>query len=276
MRDYPKGGLIGKTVHGIRAYFGLRISLFAANACFFLILSIFPMLLVLLGLLQFTPLEVERLGEMLPGLLPEGLLEPTEELILTTYDKAGSFRALGLSAVTALWSSGRGIHSLMTGLNAVYGVPETRSYLHTRSLCVLYTLALAAVLILTLALHIFGATLLVLLQGASHPLLVLLGRILSVRFFILLAAQTIVFTGMYMVLPCGGNRLLESLPGALLASLGWLVYSNLYSIYVARFATLSNIFGSVYGIALYLLWLYFCMVIFLTGGVLNRMLAGKK
>ena len=129
MGEFPKGGIIGKTVHLAQRYSRMNISLYAANASFFIILSVFPLLLVLLGLIQYTPLGVEPLGEMLEGVLPETLLGPAEELILTTYDKASSASALGLSAVTALWSSGRGIYALMTGLNAIDEEQEYRSYL---------------------------------------------------------------------------------------------------------------------------------------------------
>jgi len=80
---------------------------------------------------------------------------------------------------------------------------------------------------------------------------------------------------MYMVLPSGQNRFLDALPGALLASSGWLVFSDLYSIYVTNFAHLSNVYGSVYAVALSMLWLYFCMDIVFYGGVLNRLMMDK-
>ncbi len=272
MRAFPRGGLIGKTVHAANDFAKLNIPIYAAYASYFLILSVFPMLLVLVGLLQFTPLEVERLGEMLQGILPRGLQERAEELILTTYDKSSSGFSLGLSAVTALWSSSRGIYGLMTGLNAIYDVEENRGYFRTRLLCVAYTLAFLLVLLLTLALHVFGSQLLSLLQNATHPFLQFLLRVLNLRFFVLLIVQTAVFTAMFMVLPVRRNGFWESLPGALLASLGWLVFSNLYSVYVDNFAHLTNIYGSVYAIALYMLWLYCCMSIVLFGGALNRFL----
>ena len=92
----------------------------------------------------------------------------------------------------------------------------------------------------------------------------------------LLTAQTAVFSAVFMVLPARNHGFWESLPGALLACLGWLVFSNLYSIYVEHFANLSNIYGSVYAIALYMLWLYCCMSIVLSGGALNRFLRDAK
>ncbi|HIT35945.1 MAG TPA: YihY/virulence factor BrkB family protein [Candidatus Faecousia intestinavium] len=271
MRAFPQGGLIGKTVHLARRVAGLHIPVYAANACYFIVLAVFPALLLLLGLLQYTPLEVERLGEMLQGVLPEVLLEPAEELILITYDNA-SGAALGLSAFTALWSASRGIYGLLTGLNAIYDVREDRGYIRTRLISVVYTFAFLLVLLLTLGLHVFGTGLLRLLQSASSPFLEFLLNLVDLRFFLLLFVQTSIFTLMFMVLPNRPNRFWDSLPGALLASLGWLIFSDLYSIYVERFAGLTSVYGSVYAVALSMLWLYCCVSIMFYGGALNRYL----
>ena len=84
MKDFPRGGLIGKTVWLWRRVSGRKVSLHAASASFFLVLAAFPALLLLLGLLRYTPLEVERLGEMLAGFLPEALAEGAEEMIVLT------------------------------------------------------------------------------------------------------------------------------------------------------------------------------------------------
>ena len=208
---------------------------------------------------------------MLQGILPEALLAGAEELILLTYDNT-SGAAVGLSAVTVIWSSSRGVYGVLTGLNAIYGVAENRGYFYTRFISVAYTFAFALVLLLTLALHVFGTGLLAFLQRASHPFLRFLLGIVDLRFFLLLILQTAIFTAMFMALPNQRNRFWDSLPGALLASSGWLVFSNLYSIYVEHFATLTTVYGSVYAVALSMLWLYCCMAIVFYGGALNKFL----
>jgi len=185
--------------------------LYAANACYFIVLAVFPALLLLLGLLRYTPLEVERLGELLSGILPEALLESAEELILITYDNT-SASVLGISAVTTVWSASRGIYGLLTGLNGVYGVQEERGYFYTRFLSMLYTFAFLLVLLLTLVLHVFGSSLIGLLVTIDDPLLIFLTDLLDLRFFLLLAVQTLIFTLMFMVLPNRRNRFREPIP----------------------------------------------------------------
>ena len=269
MARLPRGGLLGKTVRFFRELSRLRIPLYAANASFFIVLSVFPALHLLLGLLRYTALEVERLGEILYGVLPAALVESAEELILTAYDNSSGV-SLSLSALAALWSAGKGVHGIMTGLNAVYRREEQRGYFCTRLLSGGYTFAFLLVLLLTLALHVFGGRLAALLDRGRMPFLAFLTEIIDFRFFLLLFVQTGVFTAMFMALPCGGSGFWDSLPGALLASSGWLVFSDVFSIYVEHFASLAGVYGSVYAVALSMLWLYCCMAIVFYGGACNR------
>ena len=266
MREFPQGGIIGKTVCAYRTIQALQVPLYAANACYFIVLAVFPALLLLLSLLRFTPLAVEQLTEMLYGIFPEVLAVGAEELILLTYDHT-SGTMLGVSAVTALWSAGRGIYGILAGLNSIYGVREQRGYLRTRLISMLYLFGFLIMLLLTLGVHVFSSR----LTGILFP-----GGVMEPELPVLLMLQTAFFAAMFAVLPSGNNGFLESLPGALLAALGWQIFSDLYSVYVEHFAPLSNIYGSVYAVALSMLWLYCCLSILLYGGALNMLLKKRK
>lgn len=275
MREYPRGGIIGKTVLLLRRIRTFQVPLHAANACYFIVMAVFPALLLLLGLLRFTPLEVERLTEMLYGFFPEALAAGAEELILLTYDNtAGSL--LGLSAVTALWSSSRGIHGILMGLKAVFGVPESGGYVRNRLVSMFYMFAFLLLMVLTLGFYVFRSVLIAFLELSSQPLLRFLAVLLSIRLLIPLCLQTGFFAVMFMAVPGEKSKFRENLPGALLAALGWQIFSDLYSVYMEHFTPLSSIYGSVYAIALGMLWLYCCMSIVFYGGVLNVLLQKKR
>ena len=275
MRQFPKGGLIGKTVHLVRAVQALQVPLHAAYAGYFIVLAVFPALLLLLSLLRYTPLEVERLIEILRGILPEALLEGAEELILLTYDKS-SGTMVGLSAVAALWSASRGIYGVMRGLNAVYGVREDRGYFRTRLICMGYTLLFLVVLVVTLGVYVFGSGVAGLLEQRVHPAAVFLAELVNLRLLLLLAVQAGFFAAMFMALPNRKAAFRDSLPGAVLAAMGWLGFSRLYSVYATHFAHLSNVYGSMYAVALSMLWLYCCVSIVFYGGALNVMVGRNR
>ena len=272
--EFPRGGLIGKTVHLVRGMRELRIPLHGANTSYFIVLSVFPGLLLVLSLLRCTGLTVEHLAGLLADYLPQPLREGAEELLFSAWQHS-SGTVLGLSAVTALWSASRGIHGLLTGLNAVYGAAEDRGYFRTRAISMVYTFAFFLVLLLTLVLHVFGNSLIAVLTMIDNPMLIFLTDLLDLRIFLLLFVQTGIFTLMFMVLPNRRNRFRDSLPGGLASSLGWLVFSEGFSLYVKHFSGLTNVYGSVYTIALSMLWLYCCMSILFYGGVLNRYWMGK-
>jgi len=249
----------------------LKIPLHAANTGYFLILSVFPALILLLSLLRHTALDIHSLLRFLEGFIPQALLPEAELLIMDVYEETSGIW-LGVSALTALWSASRGIYGLMTGLNAIYHVPESRGYFRTRFLCAGYTLAFFLVLLLTLMLHVFGTDLLQFLKESPLPFFRFLTAVVDLRFFLLVFLQTALFCAMFMALPNRKNSLRGSLPGALLASVGWLVFSHLFSVYVSHFPSYAGVYGSVYTVALSMLWLYFCISIVFYGGVLNTLL----
>lgn len=263
-----------KKLKQLAAYLGKeQVSLYAANASFFLILSVFPVLVILLALIRYTGLQVETLTDLLAGVVPGALMPTVNRLVLSAYvNSTGA--VLSVSAVAALWSASRGMYSFITGLNAIYDVQESRGYFRTRLISMGYTFAFLLVLLLTLVLHVFGGDLLRMLQGLPIPDFFL--SLLDMRVFLLLVLQTALFCAMFMVLPNEHNGLKESIPGALLASIGWQVFTNLYSIYSQRFSAYASVYGSVYVVALGMLWLYFCICIVFYGGVLNKILRKMK
>lgn len=275
MKEIPKGGLIGRAYHLVRYLQSLDVPLYAANAGFFIILSLFPALVLVLSLLRYTGLQVSSLVEVLSTIIPAALMPTIENLVLSTYENS-SGALVGLSALTALWSASKGIYGLLTGLNTVYGVAEDRGWFYTRFISVLYTFVFLAVLLLTLVVHVFGGTLLSLLPISRSPLIKILTGILDFRVILLLSIQTAVFMLMFAFLPNGRNKLRDTVPGALLSSLGWMIFSSLFSVYVERFASLSNIYGSVYTIALAMLWLYFCLSIIFYSAAFNQYLEDRK
>lgn len=271
MRQFPKGGIIGKAVHAAQTMHQKNIPLHAAYAAYFLILSVFPSLLLVLSMLRYTGLTVEDLIWVIGDFFPQPLMDIAEDLVYSIYQHS-SGTVVGVAAVTALWSASRGMYGILRGLNAIYGVSEDRGYLYTRGISVVYTFLFFLVLLVTLVLHVFGNTIIGMLTMVDNKVLIFLIDLIDLRFFLLLILQSLIFTLMFMALPNKRNRFWNSLPGGVLASLGWLVYSDLYSIYVEHFSNYANIYGSVYGIALCMLWLYCCMSILFYGGALNRYL----
>lgn len=269
--EIPKGGIIGRIRQYARQISQMQIGLHAANAGYFIMLSVFPTLVLLLGLLRYTSIDAGDLLTTLSGVIPEALLPAAEKLLISTYAYS-STAVLSVSAISVLWSASRGIYGLLSGLNSIYGVEENRGYVYTRSISVLYMFLFLLVLALTLVLNVFGETIIEKLPLLKGNLWRFLAEIIDFRFLLLLILQTGLFTAMFMVLPNRKNRFSDSFPGAVFSSAGWLLFSNLFSVYVEYFSNYASVYGSVYMVALAMLWLYICLCLLFGGGALNRLL----
>ena len=184
----------------------LNIPLHASNTAYFIVLSVFPALLLVLSGLRFTGLKLESLLELFGDFLPNALMDTVEGIITSVYSNASGAVA-GVSALTALWSASKGLYGLLLGLNNIYGVSEDRGYFFTRAISVFYTLLLGIVILLTLVLHVFGNSLISMLKSIPIPGIAFLLELLDLRFFLLVCAALL---GLYGVL-FGGCLILAHL-----------------------------------------------------------------
>ena len=253
----------------------LELGVYAANASFFILLSLFPGMMLLIGLVQYTPLTPDDLESALTALLPEALLPLLDYMIRELFAE-NSPALLSISAVAALWTASKGAYSLLRGLNRVFGLRETRSYPLVRLRCTAFTLLLLVALLLTAALHLFSQQLTGKLSRSPLPFLQLLSRLLRLKYWLMTLLLGLFFASVYAVLPNHRTRFLRMLPGALCAAVGWEVFSSLFSYYVNRFGNYSLYYGSLSVIALTMLWLYVCIGIVFLGAVLDRFLFPKN
>ena len=67
----------------------------------------------------------------------------------------------------------------------------------------------------------------------------------------------------------------QQIPGAALATAGWLIFSGLFSVYVDKYTRYSSFYGTMTTIALIMVWLYGCMYVLFVGGFINREIEKK-
>ena len=268
MKD--KNGLFRLVVMAAERIAAMQIPLYAANACYFLVLSVFPLLMILLALVPYLPYSARDLLELTEQVVPESLMGMVELLIVNIYyNSPGTM--LGISAVVTIWSASRGIFGILTGLNHIYGVRENRGYVMTRLISFGYTFALILLLVLTLVMQVFGPVITGWFAWLDTPLLDLIARIVDLRAVWMTVLQVLLFCGIYMVMPNRRNGFRESIPGAVVAAVGWQGFAFAFSFYVEFVSRKASIYGSVYTAALAMLWLYCCMYILLLGGGVNRL-----
>ena len=174
-----------------------------------------------------------------------------------------------ITIIVALWSAGKGVLAITTGLNCVYKCRETRNYIFLRIRATIYTLMFLVVILLLLILSVFGNSLNIFIAEHVPIMKRFADKLIEVR-IIITPVVLIVFSLLsYKFLPNRRDKLLRQLPGAVFTAIGWMVVSWIFSVYVDIFKGFSSMYGSLTTIVLIMLWMYFCMYSLLLGGELN-------
>ena len=248
-----------------------EMTVYAAQASFFTIIAAFPFIMLLLTGVQIVPsVSQGELMEFILALVPVGYKSVAFRVISDLSLKSPA-TMISVTAITALWSSSRGMMSIAKGLNRVQGKVEKRWYIVKRLICAGYTIVFILVCVLSLGLLVFGTTIqnFVLRQ---FPLIARVTQhIISLRTLLALAFYMFVFAGIYTYVPDRKLSLKSQLPGAMFTTAGWILFSMAFSLYFKLFGgnNFSYMYGSLTAIVLLMLWLYGCICVLFFGAELN-------
>lgn len=245
-----------------------HVNAYAAQASFFIIIAIFPLLMLLLTLIGYTPVTENMLLKSVLMVTP-GYLDPLMEQIIEEMYSQSNYAFISITAFTALWSASDGILAIIRGLNSVYGKEETRNYIILKLISCFYTVVLLVLIILALGLMVFGNSILKLFEAKIPFLYELAEFIISLRGMYVPIFFTFAFVYMYKLIPNKDYKFFDYLPGALFSSLGWIISSYGYSIYIDNFASATYIYGSLTTVVFMMLWIYMCMYILFMGAEIN-------
>lgn len=247
---------------------------YAAQAAYFFVLSMIPIILLLLTMVQFTSLTKDYIMTAVLQAFPttvEGLIE---SIVDQVYSQSGT--TIPITLLVALWSAGRGVLSITTGLNCVYESRETRNYIYLRIRASLYTVIFLIAIILSLALSVFGNRIAIMLNEHFPVLIRLTDLLIRSRTLITLCVLTLFWDLVYKYLPnrknIGKTTMKKQLPGAIFTACAWQIISFIFSIYLDIFTGFTTMYGSLTMIILIMLWLYMCMYVILLGGEVNAIL----
>ena len=245
-----------------------HVGAYAATSSFFVIISIFPILMLLLALLRYTPVTEHFLLNSVLSITPSSLDGLIRQIVNEMYHRS-NFTIISATALTALWSSSRATLSIIRGLNAVFGVNENRNYFHLRIVAVFYTVVFLIIIVLALGIMVFGNSLIEFFHSHIPPIYDISSFVLSLRMIYIPIIFTIGFIYLYGIVPNKAYSFQDRLPGAIFTAVGWITFSSAYSFYIDNFATSTYIYGSLTTVILLMLWIYFCMYILFIGAEIN-------
>lgn len=244
-----------------------HIAAYASQAAYFTVLCGIPLLMMLLALIQYTPLSEEALLELLSSVFPSVFMPFIEKIMGELYTK--SVALISITAITAFWSAARCVLAMTAGFNSIYGKRETRNYFVLRFRASFQVLLFLIAVVFAMVIIVFSEQRLDFLAKTFPVLENLIEFIGSVRFIIAILVEFFMFLLIYKFLPNRKARLEWQIPGALFAAVGWSAFSHFFSAYIGGFSNMSYMYGSLTTIIVFMLWIYFCMYILLIGAEIN-------
>ncbi|WP_341357356.1 YihY/virulence factor BrkB family protein [Rossellomorea sp. y25] len=246
----------------------------AAQIAYYFLLSLFPLLIFIVTLLPYLPVEQGDILGLVRDFAPGETMSMIEETLQDIMSNRNS-GLLSVSIIATIWSASNGMNAIVKSLNRAYDVEETRSFIATRLMSILLTLAMILVFVIALLLPVFGKQIGLLLFsqfGFSEQFLTVWN---GIRWAISPIILFIIFVGLYFFAPSKRIKCLSAFPGAIFATLGWVLASLAFSYYVGSFGNYSATYGSIGGIIVLMIWFYLTGIIIMIGGEINALVTIK-
>jgi membrane protein len=262
-----------------RGYERKHLQLIAAGLAYYFALSLFPALIVLTALAAYLPVRngAERAASLVGHVVPQQALSLVEPIISSiSLHRSG---LLWLGILTTLWLTSVGAKAIIQGLDIVYEVKRPRSLWMNRFLAFILTLGVGTLLLLAVVLTVAGPIVEALLE-----------RLASVRelwihlwpYLQWLVASTFTFAAiemLYLLAPNIPATKRTTIPGAIVAAVGWLVLARALGFFFHEFteSKLNAMYGVFATPIALLAWLNWGAVVILIGAEINVNLqsAGK-
>ena len=209
-----------------------------------LVISFIPFLIFLMTFIGHLKLDPQSVLVTLKTFMPTTAFEFIRSTVegVVTYQNGN---LLSVSLILTIWTASTGFRAVMKGMNKAYNQKETRNFIVVFIIAILFTVVFTLIIIASLILLVFGNII-------GHYLLKYLTytgfvtRLWNLlRYSFIITMMVGVFALIYRYTPCIRLKWSEVIPGALIATLGWILTSLGFSFYVNNFSNYSKLYGGI-------------------------------
>ncbi|MDP5314408.1 MULTISPECIES: YihY/virulence factor BrkB family protein [Streptomyces] len=247
------------------------LSDWAAALTYYAILALLPALLVTVSVIGLTDQGATKaliadITAFAPAESGAALRQPLEA---ATQQRTAVWLLVATGTLSAVWSASSYLAVFRRALHAMHGVPDTRPALRKAHIIV----ASAIGLLLLLMTSAFALVL-------SGPLARWLGHRMGLahlgdavwavlKWPVLLCLVACLIMVLFRTGPASARGTRQGLPGGVLAALLWLVASAGFALYATYVGSYSRLYGSLAGLVVFLIWVWFTNLALLTGAQFN-------
>ena len=259
-------------VYFIRGFTQVNLIDRAAAVAFYVFLALFPTILFLFTLIPYFPLQdvTANVLEALQTILPPG----TYESVSSTINQIMSIEHGGLMSIgllLAFYFSTSAVSSFFRGFNMGDKEFGQISFIKLQVYSILVMLMFVALLLLSIVLITLGQRLLPLLFVKMHiysDFTVFMINLL--RWLIVIFALIVAMSLLYHFGNPRSKRFKLFTPGSLLFTGLFIVGTMLFNFYISNISTYNLLYGSIGGLIIFVIWIYFNCILILIGYELNK------
>jgi membrane protein len=249
------------------------VAMGAAALGFYLMLAIFPALILTMSIIPYLPIDRvdEAIMDLLGQALPEDAYALVEGVVVdVTSERRGGLLSFGLLAT--LWAASSGMLAVMRQLNKTYDVKEERGFIRARGTAIILSLLFILLIIGAFALIVLGGVIEDWLQsrfGLGDAVLIFFAVF---RWVVIFFAMTLAFSLIYRYAPNTEQKFAFITPGSVVGVLLLVLASLGFSLYTANFGDYDATYGSIGAVIVLMMWLYITGLVILVGSEINAVL----
>lgn len=264
----------------VEVYTKHEMGIYAGNATYYLLISFVPFLMMIISIINILPwFSVEDISAFIMKVIPDiPQLRTAIVSIIVNLNRNSGTIVIYAFAFTCLWSGSHGISALMAGLEKINHTQ--RNYFMDKPKAIVYSVLFSLLIPSMLFFQMLRAPIkdlstkifeILSLQEVGHRI----NQLLNLSGIITIAAMTLIIVMTFTFLPAGKRRIIHQIPGSVLTSVLWVVFTNTFGYFITRFWKLSSVYGTLAAVFLASMWLKFIITILFYGAALNRAIQVK-
>ncbi len=259
-------------VYFIRGFTKVNLIDRAAAVAFNVFLALFPMILFLFTLIPYFPLQgvTANILEALQDILPPG----TYDSVSSTINEIMSIEHGGLMSIgllLAFYFSTSAVSSFFRGFNMGDNEFGQVSFMKQQIYSILVMLMFVALLLLSIVLMTLGQKLLPIFFVKIHFYNGFVTFLINLlRWIIIIFALIVAVSLLYHFGNPRSKRFKLFTPGSLLFTGLFIVGTILFNFYISNISTYNLLYGSIGGLIIFVIWIYFNCILILIGYELNK------
>ena len=235
---------------------------------FYVLLSIFPLIMLLGTMLPFLGIHVETVLEYIETVVPQNIYNISQPIV-KDYLSTGNGELFSFSLLVTLYSTSQGIAAFQRTINRSYGVAKYQNPITNRVVSFFLTILIVIVMSVIILIFSFGQTLVSYLTPILDLPMNLFDIVGKIKWPITLFGLYIAFSLLYYLMPNVKMKFRYVIPGAIFATLGNMLLSHFFSVYLRFFSHSYASYKTLSTVIAVMFWLDFSSMIVLFGGVIN-------